>query len=206
MLKGANQLKSIENVNCLWCHMFQPKKNVYKCVNLFKEGRSGVEDGGGPGRPTEVKSLEVIKSVNNIIQSNRRVTVDAIAMNLSISVGTAQKIVHDDLGYSNVSCRWVPVQSNQSCPVHSVQAINELGWDLPSHPPYSPDLSSSDFDLFGPLKTLTRGTKFESDDEVKRVVSDWMRHQSKYFCAEGIWKLLDRWEKCVTMLIHYVEK
>ena len=88
--------------------MFQPKKNVYKWAKLFKEGRRSVEDEDRPGRPTEVRSPEVIKSVNDLIQSNRRVTVDDIARTLSLSVGTAHKIVHDDLGYSKVSCRWVP--------------------------------------------------------------------------------------------------
>ena len=42
-------------------------------------------------------------------------------------------------------------------------------------------LAPSDFHLSGPLKEFTRGTKFESDDEVKRVVSDWLRQQSKDF-------------------------
>ena len=44
-----------------------------------------------------------------------------------------------------------------------------------------PRLAPSDFYLFGPLKEFTRGTKFESNDEVKSVVSDWLRHQSKDF-------------------------
>ncbi|BFZ25935.1 hypothetical protein BsWGS_28974 [Bradybaena similaris] len=84
------------------------RKNVYKWAKLFKEGRSSVEDEDRPGRPTEVRSPEVIGSVNDLIQSDRRVTVDDIARTLSLSVGTAHKIVHNDLGYSKVSCRWVP--------------------------------------------------------------------------------------------------
>ncbi|XP_076445767.1 protein GVQW3-like [Babylonia areolata] len=84
------------------------RKNVYKWAKLFKKGRSSVEDEDRPGRPTEVRSPEVIESVNDLIQSDRRVTVDDIARTLSLSVGTAHKIVHDDLGYSKVSCRWVP--------------------------------------------------------------------------------------------------
>ena len=50
----------------------------------------------------------MIKSVNNLIQTNRRVTVDDIARTLRLYVGTAHKIAHDDLDYSKVSCRWVP--------------------------------------------------------------------------------------------------
>ena len=70
----------------------------------------------------------------------------------------------------------------------TVQTTNEQGWELLPHPSYSPDLAPSDFYLFGPLKAFTRGTKFESDDEVKSVVSNWLRHQSKDFYAEGIRK------------------
>jgi len=52
----------------------------------------------------------------------------------------------------------------------TVQTINNLSWELLHHLPYSPELPpSDDFHLFGPLKEFTRGTKFESDDEVKRV-------------------------------------
>ena len=79
----------------------------------------------------------------------------------------------------------------------TVQTINNLGWELLPHLPYSPDLAPSDFYLFGPLKEFTIGTKFESDDKVKSVESDWLSHQSKDFYGEGIRKLADRWENCV---------
>ena len=81
------------------------RKNVYKWAKLFEERRRSVEDEDRAGRPTKVRSREVIKSVNNLIQSNRRMTLEDIARTFSLSVGTAHKIVHDDLGYSKVSCR-----------------------------------------------------------------------------------------------------
>ena len=73
-------------------------------------------------------------------------------------------------------------------------------------PPYSPDLVSSDFHMFNPLKEFTRGTNFESKDEAKSVVSDWMRHQSKDFYAEEIRKLEHKWKKSVKLMGDYVEK
>ena len=84
------------------------RKNVYKWAKLFKEERRNVEDEDRPGRPTEVRSPEVIKLVNNLIQSNRRATVDDNARTLSFSVETAHKTVRHELRYSKVSCRWVP--------------------------------------------------------------------------------------------------
>ena len=88
----------------------------------------------------------------------------------------------------------------------TVQTINNLGWKLLPHPLYSPDLAPSDFHLFGFLKEFTKGTKFESGDEVKSVVSNWLRHQSNNFYAEGIRKLVQRWKKPGTLLGDYVEK
>ena len=88
----------------------------------------------------------------------------------------------------------------------TVQTINHLGWELLPHLSYSPNLAPSDFHMFGPLKEFMRGTKFESDDEVKSVVSDWLRHQSKDFYTEGIRKLVHKWEKCEKLIGDYVEK
>ena len=65
------------------------RKNVSKWAKLLKEGRRSVEDEDRPGRPTEVRSPEVIKSINDHIQSNSRVTVDDKARTLSLSVGKA---------------------------------------------------------------------------------------------------------------------
>ena len=75
----------------------------------------------------------------------------------------------------------------------TVQTINNLGWELLPHLPYSPNLAPSDFHVYGPLKEFTRGTKFESDNEAKSVVNDWLRRQSKDFYAERIRKLVTDW-------------
>jgi histone-lysine N-methyltransferase SETMAR len=65
------------------------------------------------------------------------------------------------------------------------EAITEFGRTVLPHPPYSPDLSPSDFHLFGARKDAIRGTKFETDDDVicalrtcgleqgKALVSHW---------------------------------
>ena len=88
----------------------------------------------------------------------------------------------------------------------TVQTIINLSWELFRHLPYSPDPALLDFHQFGPLKEFTRGTKFESEDEVTSVVSDWLRHQSKDFDAEGIRKFVHRWEKCMKVMKDYVKK
>ena len=88
----------------------------------------------------------------------------------------------------------------------TLQTINNLGWVQLPHPPYSPDLAPSDFHLYDLLKKFSRGTKFESDDELISVVSNWLRYQSEDFYAEVIRKLVHRWGKYAKLMREYVEK
>ena len=54
-------------------------------------------------------------------------------------------------------------------------------------------------------KTL-RSVKFNSTEEVKEKVQNCRRHQDKEFFAEGIKKLVKRWDKCIDVVGDYVEK
>ena len=83
--------------------------------------------------------------------------------------------------------------------------IEDLGWKLLTHPPYSPDLAPSDFQLFGPLKESMREIHFQTDEEMKAAVSKWLRTQSTEFYAKGIDDLISRRNKCVTKEVDYVE-
>jgi len=74
------------------------------------------------------------------------------------------------------------------------------------HPAYSPDLAPADFHLFGRLKEALRGRRFSCDDDVKAVVHQWLRAQPKTFFADGIKKLVGRWEKCIKKQGDYIEK
>jgi transposase len=50
----------------------------------------------------------------------------------------------------------------------TLQTIQKNGWKLLSHPPYSPDLSPSDYHLFGPLKYNLRGHHYETEEAVRK--------------------------------------
>jgi histone-lysine N-methyltransferase SETMAR len=66
------------------------------------------------------------------------------------------------------------------------EATATMGWAVPPHPPYSPDLEPSDFHLYGPLKDALRGRRFADDDELKHSVREELRHFSKEFYSTGI--------------------
>ena len=56
----------------------------------------------------------------------------------------------------------------------TVEKIEEMGWELLQHLPYSPDLAPSDFHLFEPLKESLGGIKFENDEDVQQHVIQFL--------------------------------
>ena len=55
------------------------------------------------------------------------------------------------------------------------QWLQRFGWQVLSHPPYSPDLAPSDFHLFGLLKCHSSGLRFDNDEELIADVKGWLR-------------------------------
>ena len=88
----------------------------------------------------------------------------------------------------------------------TVQAIDDLGFCLLPHPPYSLDLAPCDFHLFPNLKEQLRGIRFDSNEEITQAVRSWIRAQNDDFFLDGFRQLVHRWKKCVQTGGDYVEK
>ena len=52
----------------------------------------------------------------------------------------------------------------------TMETLRKLKWDVLPHPPYSPDLVPSDFNLFVLLKEFLGGKRFRDNDEVIAAV------------------------------------
>ena len=103
----------------------------------------------------------------------------------------------------------VLLQHDNACPhvaKATIETINKLGFEVLEHPAYSPDLAPSDYHLFAPLKDALQGRKFSSDESVQKAVHQWLCDQPKTFFSDGIYKLVDCWNKCIEMGGDYVEK
>ena len=70
--------------------------------------------------------------------------------------------------------------------------LHELHFELLLHPPYSPDLASSDYRLFAGLKRMLQGKRFGSNEEMISETKVYFEAKDKSFYKKGI-KLL---EKC----------
>ena len=75
--------------------------------------------------------------------------------------------------------------------------IVELNWENMLHPPYSPDLSPTDFQLFLSLDNYIKNRTFNIEDDLKTEVHNFFQSKTKDFYKNGITKLLNRWEKAI---------
>ena len=86
------------------------------------------------------------------------------------------------------------------------EASAKMGWEVLPHPSYSPDLAPSDYHLFGFVKDQLRGQRYETTEAIQKAVRQCLRMAGTEFCRRGIFKLPERWEKCVQRSGDYVEK
>lgn len=83
------------------------------------------------------------------------------------------------------------------------EALAVLGWEVLTHPPYSPDLAPSDYHLFLSMANAQRGCKFANDEEAKQFSDSFFLEKEvdgvgddNFFCR-GILKLPERWRMCI---------
>ena len=85
-------------------------------------------------------------------------------------------------------------------------AHNIRVWEVLPHPSNSPDLAHSDYHLFGFVKDQPRGQRYETTETIQKAVRHCLRMAGTEFYRRGIFKLPERWEKCVQRGGDYVEK
>jgi hypothetical protein len=84
--------------------------------------------------------------------------------------------------------------------------LEKFGLENIGHPPYSPDLAPSDFHLFPKMEEFLGGKWMATDEEAKETVTDWLHGLAADFYNEGIVKLVQRLDKCLTSNGDYIEK
>jgi len=84
--------------------------------------------------------------------------------------------------------------------------IKLFGWEIFDHPPYSPDLSPSDYHLFSKMKVWLATQRFHTNEELMDGVNNWLHNLAAPFFDEGLQKLVPRHDKCLNLDGNYVEK
>lgn len=74
----------------------------------FKQGRVSLEDDPRSGRPISAVTADNVEKVKKLILADRRIKQWEIARDVGISKERVHEIIHEHLGMSKVSARWVP--------------------------------------------------------------------------------------------------
>jgi histone-lysine N-methyltransferase SETMAR len=77
------------------------------------------------------------------------------------------------------------------------ELLKELNYTVLDHPPYSPDLSPTDYNFFFHLELFVRQKKYATSQQVKRAFSSFVKRGGSKFCKVGIYKLREQCQKCI---------
>jgi len=84
--------------------------------------------------------------------------------------------------------------------------IKLFNWEIFDHPPYSPDLATSNYHLFTKIKVWLATHCFHTNKELMDGVNNWLHNLAAPFFDEGLQKLVSRYNKCLNVDGSYVEK
>ncbi|PAA93177.1 hypothetical protein BOX15_Mlig033582g1 [Macrostomum lignano] len=102
-----------------------------------------------------------------------------------------------------------PLLLHDNASSHTARIVQDLlrdyQWEVLPHPPYSPDLSPCDFDLFPKLNNQLRGRRFHCLDDLISEVGRIAKDLCESSAADGIQKLPGRWERTIQVNGSYFE-
>ena len=98
----------------------------------FKDGTKLIADKPRSGAPKFKVNETLIINVKNQVDNDPNVSVREISSDLDVSIGTINKVLHEELGLQKISARWVPHVLTPEQKKNRVSCARQL------------------FDLFGP--------------------------------------------------------
>ena len=79
----------------------------------------------------------------------------------------------------------------------SMNKLRQLGFQILPHPPYSPDISPSDFYLFHPMKDSIRTKEYTCQEEIVNDLNQWFAAKPNSFFSKAFQILPERWQSCI---------
>jgi hypothetical protein len=160
---------------------------VRRWVKHFKDGNTEIADQPLCGRHRTAATERNKQKVDELIREDRRMTVRETAAELGVGYHAAQEMMHI-LGYKKICSRRIPrLLTEEHKTAENCSTIHPA---VQIWPP-------SDYHLFGPLNDHLRGHHYETDEAVEEAVRSWLRGAGKDFYRRDIFKILQRWLKCI---------
>ena len=177
-----------------------PYRTVERWVKAFRSGRNETADLQRTGRPSNPK--EQIDTLSSLLTIHRRWTVRELS--LEVSHQAVWRIMTSTFFAKHLH---IVLHDNARCHVANnvTLLLRRWQWEILERPPYSPDMSPCDFDLFPKLKEPLRGHRFHDVSSVLHAVGRSVAHISNQHLATGLQCLPDFWQKVISIAGDYIE-
>lgn len=106
--QGKNAQTILNEMETVYGEQCPSKSMIYKWHGLFKHGRESIEDDPRSGRPVEATTSNIVEKVEKIVLEDTRLKKKQLSALVGVSDTTILRILHDHLGMTKVSARWVP--------------------------------------------------------------------------------------------------
>ncbi|KAG5325824.1 MOS1T transposase, partial [Pseudoatta argentina] len=153
----------------------------------FKNNDFKLEDKERSGAPKKFQD----KELEQLLDEDPSQTLPELGKILQVDESTVSKRLKG-LGMIQKQGHWVP--PHVAKPVKTY--LETLKWEALPHPPYSPDIASSDFHLFRSMAHGLADRRFHSYEEAQKWIDSWIASKVMFF-RRGIHVLPERWEKVV---------
>ena len=84
------------------------RTSVFEWHKRFSGGRESVRDDERCGRSKEVRTPELIGQIKDLMDKDRRVSLETISAQFDVSVGTIHIIIHEELKMWKICGKFVP--------------------------------------------------------------------------------------------------
>ncbi|XP_048483622.1 histone-lysine N-methyltransferase SETMAR-like [Plutella xylostella] len=106
--QGKSPKMIMEEMEAVYGTQCPSKTMIYKWNGLFKHGRESIEDDPRSGRPVEVTTSDIVEKIEKLVVEDARLKKKQLSALTGVSETTILRILHDHLGMTKVSARWVP--------------------------------------------------------------------------------------------------
>ena len=79
----------------------------------------------------------------------------------------------------------------------TLQKLKDLCYKSLPHPPYSSYLSPTDSYLFRDLVSFLKDKVFRNHEDAESTLQEFINFRELNYFKNGIWKLVELWQKCV---------
>ena len=159
---GKNATKTYGMLQTAFGASFMNRALVFEWHKRFKEGTESVTDDERCGRSKEINTPELIGQIKNLMNKDRRVSIEMISAQFDVSVGTVHTIIREELKMRKICAKFfprVPREDQKERCCHDSREMVEL--------------INSDPTVLDALVTCDESWIYCYDPETKRQSSQW---------------------------------